>query len=40
MRSERLIAIDEIKTLKTKIMELEVVVSQKNLEIDTLKLSP
>ena len=40
MRSEKIIGIDEMKKLKTKIVELEVLVSQKDLEIESLKLTP
>ena len=40
MRSEKIVAIDETKKLKTRIVELEVVVSQKDMEIESLKLTP
>ena len=40
MRSEKIVAIDEAKKLKTRIVELEVVVSQKDMEIESLKLTP
>lgn len=40
MRSEKIIAIDEMKKLKNRILELEILVSTKDMEIESLKLTP
>jgi len=40
MRSEKIIAIDEMKKLKNRILELEILVSTKDMGIESLKLTP